>query len=91
MAWEKYTWLENITKAVAARFNNEEEGIEEDKTAAAAALALAATKVTKGEAETIAGEAVKKTELPAATAVATGNIAALSGIQIGRASCRERV
>ena len=80
MAWVKYTWLENITKAVAARFNNEEEGIEEDKTAAAAALALAATKVTKGEAETIAGEAVKKTELPAATAVATGNITALTGI-----------
>jgi hypothetical protein len=36
--------------------------------------------VTKAEAETIASEAVKKTELPAASAVATANIAALSGI-----------
>lgn len=29
MAWSKFTWVENVTKAVAARFNNEEEGIQE--------------------------------------------------------------
>lgn len=33
MAWGKFTWVENVTKAIAARFNNEEEGIEEAKAA----------------------------------------------------------
>jgi len=87
MAWSKFNWLENVTQAVAARFNNEEEGIEESKAAAAAAQTTASeaktaalARTTKGEAETIAGEAVKKTELPAATAVAIANIASLSGI-----------
>jgi hypothetical protein len=45
MAWSKYLWVENVTKAVAARFNNEEEGIEEAKTA---------VNTAKGEAETAA-------------------------------------
>lgn len=31
MAWSKFTWVENVTKAVAARFNNEELGIQEAK------------------------------------------------------------
>ena len=40
MAWTRFTWVENATKAVAARFNSEEEGIEEAKTAATAAESL---------------------------------------------------
>jgi hypothetical protein len=47
MAWTRFTWIENVTKAIAARFNNQEEGIEEDKTAAAAALAAAEARLAK--------------------------------------------
>lgn len=41
MAWSRFTWVENVTKAIAARFNNEEEGIEEDKITAEEAKAAA--------------------------------------------------
>src|ERR1019366_3242531 len=75
MAWP--TIVENSTKATKAFF---ESIFAESETLSKKAETLAATKITKLEGETIAGEAVKKTELPAATAVATANIAALTGI-----------
>ena len=67
---------EHITRYTRA-FGIEQAEAEEAEFASKTELAA---KPSKSEAETIAGEAVKKTELPAATAVATGNIAALSGI-----------
>jgi hypothetical protein len=67
---------EHITRYTRA-FGIEQAEVEEAEFASKTELAA---KPSKAEAETIAGEAVKKTELPAATAVATGNIAALSGI-----------
>jgi|ERR1700722_308826 len=80
MAWSKYTWVENVTKAVAARFNNEELGIEE-------ALAESNLKLSKQknlEDVADAGSSRANIHIPSLTpvlAVATTNISTLSGLQ----------